>query len=108
LSNSEYRLNLRAAIGSLALTTVSLATGAETPRSGSQLFTTYCSACHASGWNEAPVAGIKDDWQPRIAKGLDVMLANTKQGIGAMPAMGTCNQCSDAELKSAIEEMIKF
>jgi len=36
------------------------------------------------------------------------MFANVKRGMGAMPAMGACMECSDAELKAAIEEMIRF
>jgi cytochrome c5 len=92
-----------------ALTLLPLTVGsAEPTRSGVQIVRAHCSACHDAGWNEAPVTGIKTDWQPRLAKGFDAMLANTKQGMGAMPAMGTCAECTDAELKAAIEEMTRF
>ena len=82
--------------------------GAEQTQRGQEIFRTHCGACHGSGWNDAPVAGVKEDWQPRLAKGFDAMFANVKRGMGAMPAMGACMQCSDAELKAAIEEMLKF
>jgi cytochrome c5 len=93
----------------LALATLPLSTGsADAPRSGAQLVRSHCGACHDAGWNDAPVTGIKMDWQARLAKGLEAMLANTKQGMGAMPAMGTCADCTDAELQAAIEELTKF
>ena len=92
----------------VAIATLSSTAAGETVRRGEEIFKTHCGACHGSGWNDAPVAGIKEDWQPRLAKGFDVMFANVKRGMGAMPAMGACMECSDAELKAAIEEMIKF
>lgn len=42
----------------------------------------------------------------RVATGIDSMLANLKNGIGAMPPMGTCTDCSDEELTAGIEYMV--
>ena len=97
------------AFGALSFGALSaVALSATPPRSADQIYQTYCAVCHATGWNGAPVTGIKDDWQSRVAAGVDAMLRNVKQGLNTMPPMGTCMDCSDAELRAAIEEMMKF
>tara|TARA_R110001632_G_scaffold60284_3_gene146412 strand:- start:88411 stop:88746 length:336 start_codon:yes stop_codon:yes gene_type:complete len=75
-------------------------------RSGEQVFNTYCVACHMSGVAGAPRFGNHEDWQPRIDKGLDTLLKVAISGIKAMPPKGLCFDCSDDELKLAIEYMI--
>lgn len=96
-------------MSSLSIGVLSTAALSNTPaRSGDQIHQTYCAVCHATGWNGAPVTGIRDDWQSRVAAGVDAMLSNVKQGLNTMPPMGTCMDCSDAELRAAIEEMMKF
>jgi cytochrome c5 len=50
--------------------------------------------------------GDKEAWAPRIATGVDAMLAVAIQGKNAMPPKGACMSCSDAELKAAIEYMV--
>jgi cytochrome c5 len=86
-----------------ALMTVAGAASAE--RSGEELYNSICMTCHASGVAGAPKFQNADDWGPRAAKGIDAMLALAKSGVRAMPPMGTCMDCSDAELKAAIEYM---
>lgn len=98
---------------SLAATCAGMAIGARAttsgaPRSADQVYQAFCGACHGSGWNGAPISGIESDWTPRLTTGFDAMFANVKQGLNTMPPMGTCNDCSDAELKAAIELMLKF
>jgi len=39
------------------------------------------------------------------ASGLDGLLAKAITGLNAMPPKGTCGECSDAELKAAIQKM---
>ena len=73
--------------------------------SGARVYDTYCHVCHGTGWQGAPVTAT-DDWDPRIAKGLDVMIKNTLAGLNGMPPKGTCEACTDAELRAAIELMI--
>lgn len=97
------------ALGSLSIGVLSAASLSNTPsRSGDQIYQTYCAVCHATGWNGAPVTGIAEDWESRAAAGSDAMLRNVKQGLNTMPPMGTCMDCSDAELRAAIEETMKF
>ncbi|MBM29967.1 MAG: hypothetical protein CMD77_03510, partial [Gammaproteobacteria bacterium] len=54
----------------------------------------------------APKIGVLEEWEPRLAKGMSVLMATTKNGINAMPPMGTCMDCSDEELQSAIDHML--
>lgn len=74
--------------------------------SGEQVFNTYCIACHMSGVAGAPKFGNHADWQPRIDKGIDLLLTGAINGIKAMPPRGLCFDCNDDELKSAIEYII--
>jgi cytochrome c5 len=75
------------------------------PRSGEQVYNTYCTACHGAGVLGAPKTGTAD-WTARIdAKGLDTVYANGVNGIGAMPPKGTCSDCSDDEIHAAIDFM---
>ncbi|WP_325101213.1 c-type cytochrome [Marinomonas transparens] len=80
---------------------------ANAQRTGDQLFNTYCIACHMSGVAGAPKFGDNTDWQPRINKGIDKLLSNAINGIKAMPPRGFCMDCSDDELKIAIQYMIE-
>ena len=73
---------------------------------GQQIYQTTCQACHATGVAGAPKLGDKEAWAPRIAQGMDTLLANATSGIRAMPPKGTCTACTEAELKSAIEYMV--
>lgn len=77
------------------------------PRSGADVFNTYCTACHGTGVMGAPKAGDKGAWNDRLAKGFDSALANAIKGLNLMPAKGTCADCSDEELSNAIKYMSK-
>ncbi len=77
-------------------------------RSSEDIVNTKCNACHGSGVLGAPKIGT-GDWAARLdAKGLDTLLANAISGINSMPPKGTCADCTDDELKGAIERMIEL
>lgn len=78
------------------------------PRSGEDIYNAACTACHSIGVLGAPKTQIAAEWQPRLdEKGFDTVWSNAINGIGAMPAMGTCGDCSDDDIKAAIEYMIE-
>jgi cytochrome c5 len=79
---------------------------ADPPRPAADIYRDYCAVCHSGGWQGAPIAGDEAEWRSRESAGMDTMLKNAKNGLNAMPAMGTCMDCSDEELKSAIVEML--
>lgn len=76
------------------------------PKSGDEVYTTACAACHASGVLSAPKFGSAEDWAPRIAKGADTLYSNAINGINAMPAKGGNSSLSDEEVIAAVEHMI--
>lgn len=67
----------------------------------------HCNACHGSGLLNAPKIGDAAAWGERAKKegGLDGLLAKAISGINAMPPKGTCADCSDDDLKGAIQKM---
>ena len=77
------------------------------PRSGEDVYNSFCMACHVSGAAGAPKTGIAADWTARLAAGIDTVYANAINGKGAMPAKGLCGDCSDDEIKASVDYMIK-
>ena len=54
------------------------------------------------GVAEAPLFQDAEQWAPRLEKGMDELLHTSRTGLGAMPPMGTCMDCSDDEMVAAI------
>jgi len=77
------------------------------PLSGEAVYNQFCFACHATGASDAPLFADAEAWAPRIAKGMDVLWESTLNGIGMMPAKGTCMNCSDEELQAAVDYIIE-
>lgn len=77
------------------------------PRSGEQVYNTYCTACHTSGVMGAPKINNAADWKPRLDQGMETVLKHAMEGFNAMPPMGTCADCSKEEIQAAIDYMTK-
>ena len=77
------------------------------PLSGEDVYNQFCFACHATGASDAPLFADTEAWAPRIAKGMDVLWESTLNGIGMMPAKGTCMNCSDEELQAAVDYIVE-
>jgi cytochrome c5 len=82
------------------------APAATAARSGEEIYKSTCFACHMAGVAGAPKLGDKALWAPRIATGMDAMMTTVLNGKGAMPPRGTCANCSDDDLKAAVEYMV--
>ena len=76
------------------------------PRSGDEVYTAACQACHASGAAGAPIVGDQDAWAGRVDQGLETLVTHAIQGYNAMPAKGGCGNCSDEDIKIAVEYMV--
>nr|WP_213937975.1 c-type cytochrome [Pseudomonas sp. dw_612] len=78
--------------------------GAKTP---DEVIAKHCNACHGTGLLGSPKIGDAADWGKRAKEqgGVDGLLAKAISGINSMPPKGTCADCSDPELKGAIEKM---
>ena len=77
-----------------------------TERNPLEIYETACAFCHQKGMAGAPKFGDKLSWKGRVNKGLEVLTLNVKKGLNGMPAMGLCMDCSDSELKSAVNYML--
>jgi cytochrome c5 len=74
-----------------------------------QVYQTFCIACHGTGANESPVMGNIEAWEPRIAKGIDVLYDNAITGFNnnAMPARGLCMDCSDDDMRATVDYLVE-
>lgn len=76
-------------------------------RAGQEIIDKHCIACHSIGLMDAPKIGDNAAWKARADKegGLDGLLAKAITGLNTMPPKGTCGDCTDEELKAAIQKM---
>lgn len=81
------------------------------PNQGQEIYTHFCATCHAPKPMinlGAPCVHNKAAWTPYLNhQTIDQMVKAIDEGVGNMPARGGCFECSDADLKAAIEFMIK-
>jgi len=73
---------------------------------GIAVYNRACVACHGTGVANAPKFGDRAAWESRMAQGIDRLLAASIAGKGAMPPRGTCADCSDNDLRAAIEYLL--
>ena len=74
---------------------------------GEAVYQQYCSVCHKGGLAGAPKYHDQADWKPRLAsKNLEQLTASAIKGLNAMPARGTCGECSDEQIKEAVAYML--
>jgi cytochrome c5 len=78
------------------------------PRSGEQVYTAACSACHGTGAAGAPLYGDAASWAPFIAKGIETLHNSGLNGVPGtgMIAKGGCMNCSDEEVIAAVDYMV--
>jgi cytochrome c5 len=87
---------------SCAAAPVGVASG---PRTGEQVYNT-CAACHSTGAAGAPKFGDVVAWAPRIAQGAEILYTHSINGFKGMPAKGLCGDCSDDEIKAAVDHIV--
>ncbi len=74
-------------------------------KTGEQVFTAVCTACHTAGVAGAPKIGDNAAWAPFIKSGFDAMLNVALHGKGGMPAKGGNPTLSDFEVARAVVYM---
>jgi cytochrome c5 len=75
------------------------------PLSGAEVVARACAACHTTGVLAAPKTGDKAAWTAR--GDLNTLVASAIKGKNAMPPKGGDPSLSDAEIKAAVQEMMK-
>jgi cytochrome c5 len=77
------------------------------PRSAEDIYKGKCSLCHAAGIAGAPKFGDKAAWAPRIAeRKKEGLYTSVLGGRGAMPAKGTCTDCTEDDIKGVVDYMV--
>ena len=89
------------------LLAMTAAAPARAAMSGEEVVTKVCGACHGTGVLSAPKIGDKGEWGKRKAAGMDALMASSLNGKNQMPARGGDPSLSDAEVKAAVEQMLK-
>ena len=77
-------------------------------RTGESIVQNQCAGCHKDGKDGAPKLGDRAAWTPRMAQGLDALVANAVHGHGPMPARGGMPDLSRPEIRSAILYMFNY
>ena len=77
------------------------------PKSGKDVYGSFCTNCHGAGVMGAPKLGDAADWTARAGKGLETLYTHAINGFNAMPAKGMCAACSDDEIKGAVDYMVE-
>lgn len=75
-------------------------------KTGEQVYSTTCIACHGSGAAGAPKLGDNAAWSERIAAGYDKVLGYALHGLNAMPAKGGNPDLDDVEVARAMVYMV--
>ena len=77
---------------------------------GQATYDKICFACHATGVGGAPKIGDKAAWEPRLQKGVEMLVINSINGFqgesGIMPARGGLPDISDEHMKAAVDYML--
>ncbi|MGH8525853.1 MAG: c-type cytochrome [Gammaproteobacteria bacterium] len=77
---------------------------------GKAVYDGSCFACHTSGLAGAPKLGDKAAWEPRVAQGMETLVAHAIQGFqgrsGMMPPKGGRTDLGDADVKAAVMYMV--
>lgn len=95
---------MRKALIATLLATISW-TAAAADQAVSDRYAKSCNFCHSGSIPNAPKTFDAEAWKPRLAKGMDKLVASVKNGLNAMPPRGMCNDCSDADYKALIAYM---
>jgi cytochrome c5 len=75
-------------------------------RQGKEVVEAICSACHATGKDNAPKIGDAKAWAVRASQGLTALTDHALKGIRNMPAHGGNPGVSDIEIERAIVYMV--
>lgn len=79
---------------------------------GKTVWAGTCQPCHGTGLGGAPRITDRGAWEPRIAQGVDVLVAHAVNGFngkkGEMPARGGNDKLSDNDITAAVRFMVSL
>ncbi|MEE4299142.1 MAG: c-type cytochrome [Pseudomonadales bacterium] len=95
-----------AAVAATEAARLEVALAALTPTRTAEQFARSCAFCHATGNAGAPLVGDTESWAGRAAAGEAAMLRHTLEGLGAMPPLGYCMDCTEDDFRALIRFMV--
>lgn len=94
-------------VGLFGLAACSDAGRPATPRTGEQVVREHCLQCHERGLFGAPTFRDGPAWQAKLAEAGPAHLWQVVlNGEKAMPPRGNCHNCSDEELRAAVDYLL--
>lgn len=78
-----------------------------TVRSGREIYQLICASCHSAGTPGIPQLGARAEWEERLARGKQTLYQHTLEGYRGMPERGLCENCTDEELMTTVDFMLK-
>ena len=96
---------MKALLPVLAAATLTLSAGLSQATEGKDVYNQACAMCHVPGLANAPKFGDKAAWEPRLAKGMDALVASVTNGLNAMPPRGLCMDCTAEDYQAVIKVM---
>jgi len=77
-------------------------------RTGKDIYKGYCATCHDRTTQGAPMPDDDIEWSMRARKGMQILMLHTIEGYKQylMPPRGGCGNCSELELKAALEYIL--
>ena len=73
---------------------------------GREIYNTYCTMCHATGLNAAPMYGNRQVWGKIVKTGRDTVYSYAINGLRGMPARGGIASLTDDEVKAAVDFLV--
>jgi cytochrome c5 len=103
-SNALTKEAIAARIKPVAALELKGAGGANALKTGAEVYTAQCSACHAAGAAGAPKFGDSGAWGARIKTGYEALVTSALKGKGVMGAQGG-GDYEDTEIARAVVHM---
>ena len=89
-----------------ASTSTSISPSTSLVRTGEEVYDSACKTCHAIGLAGAPKFGDRISWGERANEDLGHLVETVTNGLGGMPPMGMCMDCSQEELSAAVKYIL--
>lgn len=76
-------------------------------KEGESIWMQNCKVCHEPGLAHAPKIKDKNEWEKRLAKGMDKLITNALEGINEMPPRGANASLNDTQVSLAVKYMVE-
>lgn len=73
-----------------------------------KIYDRSCRNCHTIAATGAPLTGDSAEWSVRLEKGVSTLVDSVVNGIGGMPPLGMCMDCSLEEFEALVVFMTQI